>query len=137
MMFQTYNCCLSTTVASVFLLCIYGTKASEKASLSHRNCSFVSVRILTVIPWLPFLLVKLLKNLPCSLDPNKVITIVTFTLNIFMKHDSKITSVETLESVLHTVSHLCLPCVVGADSEGIRYHPIPAELYPCSGVTVG
>lgn len=66
---------------------------------------------------------------PRSLDPNKVITIVTFTLNIFMRHDSKITS-ETLECVLHTVSRFW-PCGQWLIQRG------PAELYPCGGVAVG
>ncbi len=85
-------------------------------------------------------------NLPWSLAPNRVITIVTFTLNIFMslwsiymyfsrRHGSKITSAD---SVLHTVlsCHIFVVRLV-ADPEGIQHCPVPVELYPRGGVAVG
>lgn len=74
------------------------------------------------------------QNCPWSLDP--VITIVTFTLIIFMRHDSKITSETFRVCASHSHSLMSTLCL-GLIQRESQCHLVLAELYPCSRVTMG
>lgn len=129
-MFQMFNCCFSTPVHFLlYCLSIYGVYMAEKP-LQRLPCQVFIVRILTTIPWLPCLLVKLLEmKLSSKLSyyySNIHVEYYFFLCCIFFfrRQGSKITSSEFFILLL-------------ANPERIQIHPGIAELYPCGGVAVG